>query len=95
MSVVQKLRGAREYIRRFERVAAELARERGLDGIVCGHIHKPNLRRFDGILYANDGDWVDHQTALGETADGLLQLLTWERDTVSVGTRYEIQPLAA
>jgi UDP-2,3-diacylglucosamine pyrophosphatase LpxH len=95
MNIVRKLKGAREYIRRFERVAAELARERGLDGIVCGHIHKPNLRRFDGILYANDGDWVDHQTALGETPDGQLQLLTWEKDSISVGTRYEAQPLAA
>jgi len=95
MSIIQKLRGAREYIRRFETFAAELARERGLDGIVCGHIHKPNIRRFDGILYANDGDWVDHQTALGETQDGQLQLLTWEKGAISVGTRYEVESLAA
>jgi UDP-2,3-diacylglucosamine pyrophosphatase LpxH len=95
MGIIQKLKGAREYIRRFETVAAELARERGLDGIVCGHIHRPNIRRFDGILYANDGDWVDHQTALGETPDGELQLLTWQNDEVAVGTRYAIQPLAA
>ncbi|MCG8370128.1 MAG: UDP-2,3-diacylglucosamine diphosphatase [Proteobacteria bacterium] len=95
MSIIHRLKGAREYIRRFERFAAELARERGLDGIVCGHIHRPNLRRLDGILYANDGDWVDHQTALGETRDGELQLLTWQNDEVSVGTRYELEPLAA
>ena len=95
MSIIHKLRGAREYIRRFESFAADLARERGLDGIVCGHIHKPNIRRFDGILYANDGDWVDHQTALGETPDGELQLLTWQKDEVSVGTRYKLEPLAA
>jgi UDP-2,3-diacylglucosamine pyrophosphatase LpxH len=95
LSIIQKLKGAREYIRRFETVAAELARERGLDGIVCGHIHRPNIRHFDGILYANDGDWVDHQTALGETPDGELQLLTWQNDKVTVGTRYGIEPLAA
>jgi UDP-2,3-diacylglucosamine pyrophosphatase LpxH len=95
MNVIQKLKGAREYIRRFETFAAELARERGLDGIVCGHIHKPSIRRLDGILYANDGDWVDHQTALGETQDGELQLLTWQKDELAVGTRYEIEPLAA
>lgn len=95
MNIIRKLRGAREYILRFELFAAELARERGLDGIVCGHIHKPHMRRFDGILYANDGDWVDHQTALGETADGELQILTWQDDQVSIGTRYEAEPLAA
>ena len=95
MSIIHKLKGAREYIRRFETFAAELARERGLDGIVCGHIHKPNIQRFDGILYANDGDWVDHQTAIGETADGKLQLLTWQNDELAVGTRYEAEPLAA
>jgi UDP-2,3-diacylglucosamine pyrophosphatase LpxH len=95
MGIIQKLKGAREYIRRFESFAAELARERQLDGIVCGHIHKPNIQRFDGILYANDGDWVHHQTALGETRDGELQLLTWQNDSIAVGTRYDLEPLAA
>lgn len=95
MNIVRRLKGAREYVRRFEGVAAELARERGFDGIVCGHIHKPNLCRFDGILYANDGDWVDHQTALAETHTGELQLLTWQDDEVNLGTRYENEPLAA
>ncbi|MGB5628766.1 MAG: UDP-2,3-diacylglucosamine diphosphatase [Woeseiaceae bacterium] len=95
MSIIHKLKGAREYIRLFETFAAELARERGLDGIVCGHIHKPSIQYFDGIVYANDGDWVHHQTALAETQTGELQLLTWEKDEIAVGTRYEVEPLAA
>jgi UDP-2,3-diacylglucosamine pyrophosphatase LpxH len=95
MSVIHRLKGAREYIRRFETFAADLARERGFDGIVCGHIHRPNIRQFDGILYANDGDWVDHQTALGETPDGELQLLTWQHGAISAGTRYATERLAA
>lgn len=95
MNIVHRLKGAREYITRFEAFAAELARERGLDGIVCGHIHKPNIRYFDDIVYANDGDWVHHQTALAENQDGSLQLLTWEKDEVAVGTRYQPEPLAA
>jgi UDP-2,3-diacylglucosamine pyrophosphatase LpxH len=94
-AVKYKLAGAREYIRRFETFAAELARERGLDGIVCGHIHKPNLRRIDGILYANDGDWVEHHTALAETPEGDLQLLTWESDEVGVVVRPGTELLAA
>ena len=90
-----KLAGAREYIQRFETFAAELARERGLDGIVCGHIHKPNLRRIDGILYANDGDWVEHHTALAETPEGDLQLLTWESSEVGISVQPGTDLLAA
>ena len=37
-----------------------------LDGIVCGHIHRPEIRDIDGVLYCNDGDWVESCTALVE-----------------------------
>ncbi|HNK33520.1 MAG TPA: UDP-2,3-diacylglucosamine diphosphatase, partial [Plasticicumulans sp.] len=46
-------------------------------GIVCGHIHKPELRTIDGTLYANCGDWIESCTALVEHADGRLQVLHW------------------
>lgn len=90
-----ELAGAREYIRRFEAFAIELARERGLDGIVCGHIHIPNLRRVNGILYANDGDWVEHHTALAETSDGALRLLTWNASEVNVNAQLGVDRLVA
>jgi UDP-2,3-diacylglucosamine pyrophosphatase LpxH len=83
-SLKAKLSGAREYVERFETVAAEYARERGFDGVVCGHIHKPNVRNIDGMLYANDGDWVEHGTALAETASGELVLVDWRQQM----TRY-------
>ena len=51
------------------------ARRRGLDGIICGHIHRAALVQRDGIVYANDGDWVESLTALVEEADGRLRLL--------------------
>jgi len=73
-----RLRTAREYIARFERSAAEYARERGADGVVCGHIHRPALCSIGGIRYANDGDWVEHCTAIGENADGDLRLMRWQ-----------------
>ena len=76
--IKKRLGGAQEYIRRFERVAVDYARERGFDGIVCGHIHRPNLCRIDGCLYANDGDWVEHGTALAETHDGGLEIIRWQ-----------------
>ena len=83
--VKRKLSSANEYIRRFEEVAAAYAGERGYDGIVCGHIHRPGLREIDGVLYANDGDWVEHRTALAEDANGRLQVLRWEADGICAG----------
>lgn len=67
-----------EYVERFERAAAAEARARGLDGVICGHIHRPNMTRHDGVLYFNDGDWVEHCTALVESHSGELQL--WHRE---------------
>ena len=78
------LKSAREYIARFEMVAAQYASERGYDGVVCGHIHKPCIRQIGDSLYANDGDWVEHRTALAESSDGTLTILNWKFDTVQV-----------
>ena len=80
--VKEKMRGAQEYISRFESIAAEYAAWRGYDGIVCGHIHKPAIRDINGTLYANDGDWVEHRTALAETHAGGLEILGWQNDAV-------------
>jgi UDP-2,3-diacylglucosamine pyrophosphatase LpxH len=65
------------YIERFEQVAASHARMEGYDGVVCGHIHRPNLRQIDGTAYYNTGDWVESCSALIESLDGELQLLRW------------------
>ena len=80
--IKEKLHGAQEYIRRFESVAAEYAAWRGYDGIVCGHIHRPGIQNINGTIYANDGDWVEHGTALAESSDGRLEILSWRSDTV-------------
>jgi UDP-2,3-diacylglucosamine pyrophosphatase LpxH len=47
------------------------ARRRGLDGVICGHIHHAALRDIHGVLYCNDGDWVESCTALVERFDGV------------------------
>jgi len=65
---------AREYVERFERAAAHEASRRGFDGIICGHIHRPRLAKIEGVLYCNDGDWVEHCTALVEDRNGDLRL---------------------
>jgi len=66
---------AERFIERFMQAGLDDARRRGLDGIVCGHIHRAALLQRGGLVYANDGDWVDSCTALAESADGRLVLL--------------------
>lgn len=66
---------AERYIARFVQAGLDDARRRGLDGIVCGHIHRAALHEADGLVYANDGDWVESLTALAEEPDGSLVLL--------------------
>jgi UDP-2,3-diacylglucosamine pyrophosphatase LpxH len=73
----QKVKNAVEYISSFEMAVARAARERGVDGVVCGHIHHAEMREIDGILYCNDGDWVESCTALAEDLTGHLSLLSW------------------
>jgi UDP-2,3-diacylglucosamine pyrophosphatase LpxH len=65
---------ARRYMQNFEEAAALAARRRGLDGVVCGHIHHPACRELGGVLYCNDGDWVESCTALVEEHDGALSV---------------------
>jgi UDP-2,3-diacylglucosamine pyrophosphatase LpxH len=72
-----KVKNAVSYIVDFERAVAAEARRRGADGVVCGHIHKAEIRDIEGILYCNDGDWVESLTALVENDDGSLRVLSW------------------
>jgi UDP-2,3-diacylglucosamine pyrophosphatase LpxH len=62
---------------RFESALANEARRRGFDGVVCGHIHHAEMREVQGVLYINDGDWVESCTALVEHHDGRLELIDW------------------
>lgn len=62
--------------RRHERRLVALARAEGLDGVICGHFHLAGLHRDHGLVYANCGDWVDSLSALAETFDGRLRLVS-------------------
>jgi UDP-2,3-diacylglucosamine pyrophosphatase LpxH len=73
----RQVKEAVKAIDRFEHALAGEARRRGLDGVVCGHIHHAEMREVGGVLYLNDGDWVESCTALVEHADGRLELLDW------------------
>lgn len=70
-----KVKRAVSYVSDFETAVAHEARRRGADGVVCGHIHHAEMRTIDGVLYCNDGDWVESLTALVEHADGRLELI--------------------
>lgn len=74
-----KVKRALQFIENFEGAVAGEARRRGVDGVICGHIHKPEMRLIDGITYINDGDWVESCTALVEHSDGRLELLEWAK----------------
>jgi UDP-2,3-diacylglucosamine pyrophosphatase LpxH len=76
--VKYKVKEAVKFISRFEEALVTEARRRGCDGVVCGHIHHAELRVIDGIVYANDGDWVESCTALVEHFDGRLELIHWQ-----------------
>ena len=80
-----KVKRAVSYIGDFEVAVAREARRRGLQGVVCGHIHHAEMRDIDGVLYANDGDWVESLTALVEHPDGRLELRHWQHAAVPSG----------
>jgi UDP-2,3-diacylglucosamine pyrophosphatase LpxH len=89
-----RLPKAVRYVAAFEHAAAHAARSRNLDGIVCGHIHRPGVREIDGVLYCNDGDWVENCTALVETSNGQLSLMYAEKMHGSVA-REDLVEIAA
>ena len=72
-----KVKTAVNYVSDFEGAVASEARERGFQGVICGHIHRPEMRTIDGTLYCNDGDWVESLSALVEHMDGRLELVHW------------------
>ena len=72
-----QVKNAVSYIADFEMIMAREARLRDCQGVVCGHIHKAEIRMIDNLLYCNDGDWVESLTALVETHEGELKIVHW------------------
>lgn len=79
-----KVKKAVNFISDFEVAVAQEAHRRGFDGVVCGHIHHAEIRDVNGILYCNDGDWVESRTALVEHVDGRLEIIHWGSKAVVV-----------
>lgn len=77
----RQVKEAVKAIDRFEIALATEAKRRGLQGVICGHIHHAEMRMVQGVLYINDGDWVESCTALVEHADGRFELLDWAKES--------------
>ncbi len=73
----RQVKEAVKAVDRFEAALSAEARRTGFDGVVCGHIHHAEIREIGGVLYMNDGDWVESCTALVEHHDGELELIYW------------------
>lgn len=74
----KRVKQAVSFIFDFEDSVLHYARERGVDGVICGHIHSATVRDQEGITYLNCGDWVDSCTAIVEHPDGAMELVRWD-----------------
>ncbi|MGD8743650.1 MAG: UDP-2,3-diacylglucosamine diphosphatase [Granulosicoccaceae bacterium] len=79
-----KVKNAVNVISKFEQAVAYEAKRSNVDGLVCGHIHHAEIRHIEGVLYCNDGDWVESCTAMVEHEDGKLEILHWSDEVRSV-----------
>ena len=81
-----KVKKAADFVFQFEKNLAIYCKKRGFDGVICGHIHHAEIKDIDGIIYMNDGDWVESMTALVEHHGGRWEIVTWtkEHDNVDI-----------
>ena len=91
----QKVKNAVEFISRFEHAVAHEAAARGVDGVVCGHIHHAEFRELSGVQYYNDGDWVEGCTALVEHYDGRMEILHWVEEMAKRDAARPVLKIAA
>jgi UDP-2,3-diacylglucosamine pyrophosphatase LpxH len=74
-----RVKTAVDFVFKFEQNLVAYCKKRGFDGVICGHIHHAEIKVVDGVVYMNDGDWVESCTALVEHLDGLWEIVTWTK----------------
>ena len=79
-----KVKKALNYVTDFEKAVAHQAAKQGYQGVVCGHIHRAEIRTVEGVLYCNDGDWAESRSALVEDEHGALSLIYWNKEAISI-----------
>ncbi len=77
----KRVKNAVQFVCDFEEAVAHAARDMGVDGVVCGHIHCAEIRQIGDVTYYNDGDWVESCTALVEERDGAMSIIDWAEET--------------
>jgi UDP-2,3-diacylglucosamine pyrophosphatase LpxH len=82
--VKSRIGNAVRYVEKFQRASLRAAADGGFDGVVCGHIHQADLVERDGLVYCNDGDWVESCTAIVVDLHGELRLVHWRPAAVAL-----------
>jgi UDP-2,3-diacylglucosamine pyrophosphatase LpxH len=72
-----KVKRAVDFMFQFEKNIASYCKRKGYDGVICGHIHHAEIKEIDGVIYMNDGDWVESCTALVEHYNGKWEIIHW------------------
>lgn len=72
-----KVKTVVNFVSGYREQLVESARKQGFAGVICGHVHRAEILDYDGVLYCNDGDWVESCTALVEHMDGRLEVVDW------------------
>ena len=95
--VKKRVGRAMEFTEAYEHGIVDLARRANADGVVCGHIHHAAFKEIDGLMYCNEGDWVESCTAFAEHIDGELELLRWAdiQETSATGVSAPFRKRAA
>lgn len=72
-----KVKNAVQFVSEFERLIAQEAQKANVEGVICGHIHHAEMKKYGDVIYMNDGDWVESCTALVENFDGSWEIIYW------------------
>jgi UDP-2,3-diacylglucosamine pyrophosphatase LpxH len=79
-----RVKRALDFMFKFENTISNYATKRNFDGVICGHIHTPEIKIINGIIYMNDGDWVESCSALVENWDGRWEIVYWTEEKKDV-----------
>lgn len=82
----RRIKKAIDFMFQFEKTISDYAKKRQFDGVICGHIHHAEIKEVNGIIYMNDGDWVESLTALVEHHDGTWEIIHWPKEQDDVVT---------
>ena len=75
--IKKKSKDAINFIFEFEKAITTYAKQKQFNGVICGHIHTPEIKKLDETFYFNCGDWVESHTALVENHDGTFEIINW------------------